>query len=96
MFRLQKPRFSDLCVRKDIDSRSTSLGTSIKTNITQIQMKVLLTLCTKKVHFSFDGKTYKQNDDVAMGSPPVFAGIFMVELEEKLLPTLQEHMKPWK
>ena len=61
-------------------------------------MKELLTLCTKNVHFAFEGKIYKQNDGVAMASPlgPVLADTFLVELEEKLLPTLQEHMKPWK
>ena len=33
-----------------------------------------------------------------MGSPlgPVLAGIFMVELERTILPTLREHMSPWK
>ena len=35
---------------------------------------------------------------MAMGSPlsPVLAGIFMVELETTKLPTLREHMSPWK
>ena len=33
-----------------------------------------------------------------MGSPlnPVLPGIFMVELERTILPTLREHMSPWK
>ena len=33
-----------------------------------------------------------------MGCPlgPVLAGIFMVELERTILPTLREHMRPWK
>ena len=35
---------------------------------------------------------------MTMGSPlsPVLAGIFMVELERAILPTLREHMSPWK
>ena len=33
-----------------------------------------------------------------MGSllDPVFAGIFMAELEKTILPILREHMSPWK
>ena len=33
-----------------------------------------------------------------MESPlgPVIAGIFMAELEKSLIPTLMEHMSPWK
>ena len=40
---------------------------------------------------------YKQSDGVAMGSPlgPVLAGIFMVDLETKILPKLTKHMTPW-
>ena len=35
---------------------------------------------------------------VAMGSPlgPVLAGVFMVELERTIWPTLREHMSLWK
>ena len=35
---------------------------------------------------------------VTMGLPlgPVLAGIVMVELERAILPTLREHMSPWK
>ena len=41
-------------------------------------MKELLLLCTKKAHFTFNGKIYMQVDDVAMGSPagPVLADIY--------------------
>ena len=61
-------------------------------------MKELLILCTKNVHFSYNDEIYKQTDGVAMGSPlgPVIAGIFMVELEKTILPTLKDHMSPWK
>ena len=61
-------------------------------------MRDLLLLCTKNVHFSYNGDIYTQADGVAMGSPlgPVLAGIFMVELERTILPILREHMSPWK
>ena len=51
--------------------------------ITNPEMKEMLTLCTKNVYFTFDNQVYKQNDGVAMRSPlgPVLAGTFMVELE---------------
>ena len=57
-------------------------------------MKQLLTLCAKNVHFTYDNKVYQQNDGVAMGSPlgPVLSGIFMVKLENSLVPTLNESM----
>ena len=64
-------------------------------DITKSEMKELLNLCTKSVHFTFDGNIYVQNDGVAMGSPlgPVLANIFMVELERSVIPTLMDKMK---
>ena len=58
----------------------------IKTDIPKKEMKELLLLCTKNVHFEFNGETFQQLDGAAMGSPlgPVIAGIFMVELENTL------------
>ena len=52
-------------------------------------------LCTKNVHFTFNDAVYQQIDGVAMGSllGPVIAGIFMVELETRLVPRLSEHLK---
>ena len=43
----------------------------------------MLTLCTKNVHFTFNGDICRQTDGVAMGSSlgPVLAGIFMLHLE---------------
>ena len=51
-------------------------------------MKEMLTLCTKNVHFTFNGDIYLQTDDVAIGFPlrPVLAGIFMVHLKRSLVP----------
>ena len=53
----------------------------ISTDITKSEIKELLNLCTKSVHFTFAGNIYVQNDGVAMGSPlgPILANIFMVE-----------------
>ena len=61
-------------------------------------MESLLYLCTKNVHFSFNNEIYQQTDGVAMGSPlgPIIAGIFMVELENTLVPSLSEHLLFWK
>ena len=61
-------------------------------------MKDLLELCTKKLHFSFNGKTYIQVDGVVMGNPlgPVIANIFMVELENILVPTLSDVLVKWQ
>ena len=61
-------------------------------------MRDLLLLCTKNVHFCYNGDIYAPAGGVAMGSPlgPVLAGIFMVELERTILATLRERMSPWK
>ena len=70
----------------------------VNNKIPKQQMRDLLLLCTKNVHFSYNRDIYTQADGVAVGSPlgPVLAGIFMVELERTILPTLKEHMSPWK
>ena len=59
-------------------------NSEINTSITKKEMNELILLCTKGVHFTFDGKNYVQTNSVAIGSPlgPVLSGIFMVELEE--------------
>ena len=65
---------------------------------TKNEMKKLLTICTKNVHFSFNNDIYVQIDGVVMGSPlgSVIANIFMVELESVLVPKLNDHVKKWK
>ena len=70
----------------------------INTNISRKEMKDLLILCTKNVHFSLDGQIYIQCDGVAVGSSigPMLAGSFMVELERTLIPQLCEHMISWE
>ena len=68
------------------------------TNITPNELKELLLLCTKYVHFSFNEQLYLQKDGIAMGSPlgPVIAGIFMIEFERTLPPVLSSSMTSWK
>ena len=67
----------------------------ISTVLTKNEMKKLLTLCTKNVHFTLNTEINVQNDGVAMGSPlgPILANVFMVELENTLIPRLQQHIK---
>ncbi|XP_066936747.1 uncharacterized protein [Clytia hemisphaerica] len=70
----------------------------IKTDIPREDMTLLLEMCTKNVHFTFNNQTYQQIDGVAMGSPlgPVIAGIFMVELETNIVPKMSDSVKIWK
>ena len=70
----------------------------IKTFFTPIELKFLLHLCTKEVLFSFNGNLYQQIDGIAMGSPlgSIIANIFMCQLENILMPTLNKFMTPWK
>ena len=60
-------------------------------------MKEMLLLCTKDVHFLFENEIYRQTDGVAMGSPlgRILAGIFMVELEATIVPTLGNLLRKW-
>ena len=50
----------------------------IDTRITKSEMRELIMLCTKGVHFTFNDEMFIQIDVVAMGSPlaPMLAGIF--------------------
>ena len=62
------------------------------------EMKELLYLCTKTVHFTLNSKTYVQVDGVAMGSTLgfVLANIFMIKLEKNVVPTLSNYLSLWK
>ena len=79
----------------DIILRRIYHDKEININITK---RDLLLLCTKNVHFTFEGKIYIQIDAVAMGSPlgPVLANILMIELEKIVVPTLATHLRFWK
>ncbi len=61
-------------------------------DMTRSELNKLLVICTQQSHFQFDGKFYDQVDGVAMGSPlgPLFANIFMAELEQKHMNTLKK------
>ena len=65
-----------------------------KTSIPKPILKELLLLCTKHLHFRFNYEIYIQIDRVAMGSRlgPLLANIFMISLEEKLLPKASNHL----
>ena len=82
----------------DIITKRIFKDHEITTIFTKSEMKKLLTLCTKNVHFSFNNEIYIQLDRVAMGSPlgPVIANIFMVELETTLVPRLEDHVQKWR
>ena len=69
----------------------------INTKLKKEQLKELLELCTKRLHFSFNGEMFQQSDGVAMGSPlgPVIANIFMSELENEIIPQLNDKMIVW-
>ena len=68
------------------------------TTISKREMKELLYLFTKNVHFSFSSEIYMQNDGVAMGFPlgPVLANIFIIELEKTIMPSFSDKIKLWK
>ena len=70
----------------------------INTFISKKDMKDMLILCTKSVHFSMNGDIYLQVDGKSMGSPlgHVLARNFMVELKRSLVPKLRNCIKFWK
>ena len=70
----------DIIIRRFYEYRE------IDTRVTKNEMKEFILLCTKGVHFAFNGEKCTQKDGVAMGSPlaPILAGIFMVEVEKKI------------
>ena len=72
----------DLVLKRIYDDKE------IQTKISRMEMKKLLLLCTKSIHFTFQNEIYQQRDDVAMGTPlgPVLAGVFIVHLERTLMP----------
>ena len=70
---------------------------AVSTKLSRSDLKNVLELCMKCMHCSFNNDIYKQVDGVAMGSPlgPVLANVFMVELENTLVPKLLDKMNWW-
>ena len=70
----------------------------IEKNISRNVMKELLLLCTKHVHFTFNGDIYIQLDGVTMGSPlgPFLANTVTCSQEESIIPTLRGCLKHQK
>ena len=95
-----KSLFTNVPSEKTIDIilRRIYHDKEININITKKDMRDLLLLCTKNVHFTFECQIYIQIDGVAAGPPlaPVLADIFMVELERIVVPTLATHLRFWR
>ena len=82
----------DIVLKRIYDNRE------INTTINKREMKELINLCTKDVHFNFNGTICVKKNGLAMVSPsaPVLAGIFIVELERAVVPNLSQHLQFWK
>ena len=91
-----KPLFTNVPLNRTIDIILKRIyeKDEIGSSITKNEIKKMLILCTKNVHFTFESRTYVQTDGVTMGSPiePVLADIFMIELENSLLPNLTKYI----
>ena len=70
----------------------------LKLQYQNFNIKELLLLCTKHLHFRFNDEIYTQIDGLAMGSSlvPLLANIFMMSLEEKVLPKVSNYLRYWK
>ena len=83
---------------KIIESRLTNDETlSHRTNLPVNVIMELLELCTQCNYFELEGKIFRQDEGMAMGSPlsPIFANIFMEEFEQKALALAQFKPKIW-
>ena len=91
--------FTNVPLEKTIDIilRKVYQEKLIKTKINREDLKNMLYLCTKEGHFAFNGDTYIQTDGVMMGSPlgSLIANIFMCELENSLVPTMNNELEEW-
>ena len=69
----------------------------IKTSIPKPILKELLSLSRKQLHFRFNEEIYTQTDGMAMGFQlgPLIANIFLISLEEKVLPKLSHYLCYW-
>ncbi|XP_054257628.1 uncharacterized protein LOC128982715 [Macrosteles quadrilineatus] len=83
---------------KIIETRLTNDDTLA--NRTKLPVNVimeLLELCTQCNYFQLEGKLYRQDEGMAMGSPlsPIFANIFMEEFEQKALASARLKPRIW-
>ena len=95
-----KPLFTNVILEYTIDlvlKRIYDNG-EFSTYITRSEMKEMLKLLSKNVHFTFNGDMYLQADRFAIGSPsgPVLAAVFMVHLQRSLFPVLKYRLSFWK
>ena len=69
----------------------------MNTNIPKQEMKELLYIYTKNQHFTLNSKTL-QIDNIAIWCllVPVLTNIFMVGLEQNIIPTLSNDTSLWK
>ena len=95
-----KSLFTNVPLQKTIDIILKRIyeNKEINTSISKKDMKDMLILCTKSVHFSMNGDIYLQVDVNSLGSPlgPVLATIFMVELKISIVPKVSNYLKCWK
>ena len=69
----------------------------LNTNIYQQQMRDLLLLSAKNVHFSYNGDVYTSRQcGMGFADGSSTSRYILVELERILFPTLREHISPWK
>ena len=94
-----KSLFTNVLLKTTIDIIIRRIYTNheLTTSLTKKEMKELLLLCNKNLHFTFNGQIYIQVHGVAMRTPltPLLADISMTELERSLIPNLQK-MKFWR
>ena len=81
----------------DIILRRIYTKHELTTSLTKEEIKKLLLMSTKNVHFICNGQIYILVDGVAMGSPlsPLLADIVMIELERSLISNLSK-IKFWR
>ena len=90
-----KSLFSSVQLTEAIDFILHRIYNRKELSVIKNEMKNMLTLYPKNVHFTLNNEIYVQNDRVAMGSSlrPISANVCMVELENTLVPRLHQRVK---
>ena len=95
-----KPLFTNVPLEETINIALDRIyhRKEIDVSISKNDMRNLLLLFTKNVHFCFGGDIYQQNDGVVMGPPlgSVPAGIFIVELKTRMIPMVTDNISHWR